>query len=956
MEPSRYFIINLFFLQDCLLEIKNDRRQIFIDPLEVRYFECGHKLGSYILLSVFYGSEFVLKKLDLGSHKLETLLSLQEEVQLGKESLERGSYKMAFNTYLKRQFKSLKLPGRRVISLESWLSFMASATGSTKEHVSEYVDEMTSIIDWTTFMNVFRKMMNAESKMSKALRTQFYKSCKTKEKAHFGMMGTSDFGEFLEKEQKEEPPPHLSLHMLQYIQRFTSNRVSHKDPKLSFEDFLDYLYSPSNAVVLEQEVNEFEMAYPLSNFFINSSHNTYINGHQFFGCSDSRSYARVLRLGIRCIEIDCWNGYSNESPIIVTHGNTLCTKIDFLSVIRTIRDHGFVKSPYPLIISIEDHCSLSRQKLMAEYLQTELKDHLLLEPMDNGKDLPSPLDLKHKIILKHKKFSDDTVEIGEDIISGELYYLSKEKGSAWTKGIGILENGILKIHKGSSEVIIATHRMGGSKMDVAMVSTPLPFSDKKTDNCLKVTTYTSCIFYLATRERNDVWKIWATSFLTSPSHMPSSASQKRTHSQILKINGKFAPELLNLIIYCRTSSIPEDVLSLALTDMISMDESKAKTFMIDENRSKMMEFHRVRLSRVYPKGSRLDSSNFHPITSHFWSTGSQMLALNFQTPSEEIQVNQAWFFQTGSCGYRLKPRVVRENMCDPITAMMIPEESSELSISVICGRHLVPRKPSLTIYVQVEIIGCASLDRIYGNTKAIISNSLNPVWDETFPFGIIQLPSMAVVRFGIYNDKNRLLAQAVVPMKGMREGYRSVSMQTSLGEKSNNLSTLLVHVEKHPVVKYNKNYVKDLWRKLKDLNIQRDLVKPGEELLNSEEIGILDTNIKNIRDQLEHFLSRKTFTPDDSRLSDLQLETYAMKRRVCSVPLTIELKKSKIVTYQRGRVLGSKMGGDEEGRWSPLNRGDLRSSSSSESSESLRLSEVEDAAAATAATAATLDA
>ena len=36
------------------------------------------------------------------------------------------------------------------------------------------------------------------------------------------------------------------------------------------------------------------------------------------------------------------------------------------------------------------------------------------------------------------------------------------------------------------------------------------------------------------------------------------------------------------------------------------------------------------LVRTYPKGARIDSSNYNPVP--FWNHGIQMTALNFQTP------------------------------------------------------------------------------------------------------------------------------------------------------------------------------------------------------------------------------------------------------------------------------------------------------------------------------------
>lgn len=43
----------------------------------------------------------------------------------------------------------------------------------------------------------------------------------------------------------------------------------------------------------------------------------------------------------------------------------------------------------------------------------------------------------------------------------------------------------------------------------------------------------------------------------------------------------------------------------------------------------ILEYNRTALTRVYPSGTRVDSSNFDPCPS--WKLGCQMVALNFQT-------------------------------------------------------------------------------------------------------------------------------------------------------------------------------------------------------------------------------------------------------------------------------------------------------------------------------------
>ncbi|PNY23644.1 Protein NRDE2-like protein, partial [Tolypocladium capitatum] len=106
----------------------------------------------------------------------------------------------------------------------------------------------------------------------------------------------------------------------------------------------------------------------------------------------------------------------------VLHGHTLTKEVSFRSVCKAIRKSAFAVTDLPLIISLEVHCNPQQQAVMVSIMKEAWEGLLVTESESKAGSLPSPHDLRGKILIKVKYVPPDTeldeTESGEDDRAG----------------------------------------------------------------------------------------------------------------------------------------------------------------------------------------------------------------------------------------------------------------------------------------------------------------------------------------------------------------------------------------------------------------------------------------------------------------------------------------------------------------------------------------------------------
>uniref|UniRef100_A0A8C4WRH7 1-phosphatidylinositol 4,5-bisphosphate phosphodiesterase n=1 Tax=Gopherus evgoodei TaxID=1825980 RepID=A0A8C4WRH7_9SAUR len=650
-------------------------------------------------------------------------------------------------------------------------------------------------------------------------------------------------------------PPLSRAQVRQLIDKYEPNRQFLERDQMSMEGFGRYLAGEENSIVPPEKLDlSDDMSQPLSSYFINSSHNTYLTAGQLTGNSSVEMYRQVLLSGCRCIELDCWKGRPQDEEPFITHGFTMTTEIPFKEVIEAIAESAFKTSPFPVILSFENHVDSAKQQAkMAEYCRSIFGDALLIDPLEKyplqpGVVLPSPQELMGRILVKNKKRRQRRASKGPEGSSIRKRLLESTVSDAGS-GLGDLPSPppgspYVEPHKGATPPVIANGEEKAPPERLAKLAEPRKSIDREADSEEE-----------EEEEQPDPKK---------PTTDEGTASSEVNATEEMST-------LVNYIEPVKFKSFQAASKRDKSFEMSSFVETKGLE-QLTKSPMEFVEYNKKQLSRIYPKGTRVDSSNYMPQL--FWNAGCQMVALNFQSLDLPMQLNLGMFEYNRRSGYLLKPEFMRreDKPFDPFTENIVDGiVANTVKVKIISGQFLSDKR--VGIYVEVDMFGLPVDTKRKFRTRPSQGNSFNPVWDEepfVFPkvrpleqgqcpassqaqvwvvpllwvpgaasnpplLPQVVLPTLASLRIAVFEEGGKFVGHRILPVSAIRSGYHYICLRSESNQPLS-LPALLVYTEANDYIPDDhQDYAEALINPIKHVSLMDQRAKQLVALIGDSE-------------------------------------------------------------------------------------------------------------------------
>ncbi|KAK5790288.1 hypothetical protein VI817_007575 [Penicillium citrinum] len=605
------------------------------------------------------------------------------------------------------------------------------------------------------------------------------------------------------------------------------------DPLASVDAFRSYMKADVSRAQMPAE--ELDCSLPISDYFVSSSHNTYLTGNQLYSDAAASAYTSVLLRGCRSVEIDVWDG-EPLSPPESENGET-SSESSSESSDSEDETKGSKEGNEGLKSRLKQRIKKkaeSEEKLV-QRLPKSVSARLGLGSKDPENTVAaSPTagtsDLAASDAREQTEASPAPAPDSSTAIKGEPRVLH---GHTLTKGASFREIAYairdsafvmsdlpvivsFEIHASLEQqqimVDIIHDAWKGFLVEIP-AGTPADKLPKLAELKRKILIKTKSLPLKGTGEIDAEAEEDDEEEETESNDEPVDKSVSQDSKPAKKKPAKILEALAKLAVYTRAYHFShfEQPEAKDPVHIFSLSEKGARDAHLN-HRDALFEHNRSSLMRIYPFAFRVTSSNLDP--SFYWRRGAQLVALNWQNLDKGMMLNHGMF--TGTQGWVIKPTGYRssEPRTDIVTCKTLnltievfaaqdlslpPSDHNEKWFRPYVNCQLHVEEPESPVAAGQDDVSSDSEKSSYRRcTKS--RSGINPDFEGQklkFPTVSNVVEKLSFLRFKIKDDeigRDSLAAWACIRLDRLREGYRLVHLVDCTGEKTGGI--LLVRIAK----------------------------------------------------------------------------------------------------------------------------------------------------------------